>query len=288
MGTGAVLALLVGAAVFRAIAAGCPHDWGDLACLFFPTHTDLGIHLLSYAFMGTILLGTSSWLALWRRQWTNTHALTRKLARPHAPDNKLELLTHRLGLKGKVHLLDSEAPLCFCAGFIRPRVYLSRRTVEKLTPEELEALLLHEKHHMESYDPLKILLGKLVVSALFFIPVLPAILKRYLIEKEIAADQRAIQYQGHRRGIAGTLEKLLQEPLSAPAEGLTAGGAEALAYRIDHLRGHTPQHMHHIPLPRLATSLLITILILTAILAPLPGSHPLNSDMMGTLSGYLA
>lgn len=270
-----MLGLLLGAAVGRVIVAGCPDGWteGDLACLFLPTHSDLGTHLLSYAFMGTILLGTYSWLVLWRRQWTKMRWLTGNLAQLRAPDSELELLTRRLDLKGKVHLLDFEAPLCFCAGFIPPRIYLSRWMTQKLTSEELEALLLHEKHHLENDPPLKILLGRLVVSTLFFIPALKDIFKRYLIEKEIAADQGAIQYQGHCRGLAGVLNKLVQWRSTAPAEGLAVGGGESLEYRIDYLRGYTPQRVHPVPVSHLATSFLIIALVLATIVAPLP-SHP--------------
>ncbi len=150
IGAGAILALLLGVAAYRAILSGCPDGGGkiDLACLFLPTHTDIGVHLLSYAFMGTILLGTFSGLVLWRRQWTKMRLLTRKLAQLRVPDSELKALTRCLDLKDKVHLLDSEVPLCFCAGFISPRIYVSRGMVEKLVPQELEALLLHEKHHL--------------------------------------------------------------------------------------------------------------------------------------------
>ncbi len=276
IGAGAILALLLGVAAYRAILAGCPDGGGkiDLACFFLPTHTDIGVHLLSYAFIGTILLGAFSGLVLWRRQWTKMRRLTGKLAQLRVPDSELKALTRCLGLKDKVHLLDSEVPLCFCAGFISPRIYISRGMVKKLVPQELEALLIHEKRHLENYDPLKILLGRLVAVALFFIPVLRDILKHYLIDKEIAADRSAIQYQGHYRGIAGVLEKLLQEHSAIPAEGLVAGGAEALSYRIDSLMEHTSQRGLRIPIPHLVTSFLITALILATIVAPLSGSHP--------------
>ena len=36
--------------------------------------------------------------------------------------------------------------------------------------------MLHEKHHLENHDPIKILLGRLVVSALFCIPALRDVL----------------------------------------------------------------------------------------------------------------
>jgi Zn-dependent protease with chaperone function len=289
IGMGTLLALLLGTAAVRSVLAGSPIGLGevDLVCLFLPTHADAGIHLLSYAFMGTTLLGTSFWFVSWRRQWTKTRSLTRNLALLYAPDTELESSARRLGLRDKVHLIDSEATLCFCAGFISPRIYLSRMMTEKLTPEELEALLLHEKYHLEHHDPLKVLLGRLVVSTLFFIPVLKDVLKRYLIEKEIAADRGAIQYQGHRRGLAGALQKLVQERSTASAESLAVGGEEALSHRIDYLMRHAPQQVHPIPLPRFLTSSLITAIILITILVPLPGSHPVNSSPGSTISSCL-
>ncbi len=276
IGTSAMLALLLGVAASRAILAGCPDGWHgiDLACLFIPTHTDLGIHLLSYAFIGMILWGTSPWLVLWLRLWIKMQWLTRNRVQFCALDSELEPLTRRLGLKNKVQLLDFGAPLCFCTGFISPHLYLSPWMTQKLTPEELEALLLHEKYHLENHDPLKVLLGRLVTSVLFFIPALQDVFKRYLIEKEIAADQNAIQYQGHRRGLAGVLDKLVQERSSAPIEGLAVGGADALEYRIEYLKGHAPQRVYPIPFPHLVTSFLATGLILATILAPLSGTHP--------------
>ncbi len=66
IGAGAILTLLPGVATYRAILAGCPgnHNMSTLACFFLPTHTDIGVHLLSYTFMGTILLGAFSGLVL--------------------------------------------------------------------------------------------------------------------------------------------------------------------------------------------------------------------------------
>ena len=276
IGAGTILALLLGIATYRTVLSGCPenHNMSTLACLFLPTHTDIGVHLLSYTFIGTILLGTFSGLVLWRRQWMKMRRLTRNLAQLRVPNSELEPLTRHLDLKDKVHLLDSEVPLCFCASFISPRIYISRGMVKKLVPQELEALLIHEKRHLENYDPLKILLGRLVAAVFFFIPVLRDILEHYLIDKEIAADRSAIQYQGHYRGIAGAIEKLLQEHSTIPAEGLVVGGAEALSYRIDHLMGHTSRCGLRIPIPHFVTSFLITALILASIVAPLSGSHP--------------
>jgi len=56
--------------VYQTVLAGCPEGQTgiDLICLFVPTHTDLGIHLLGYVFLGTMLLGASLSLVSWCRQ----------------------------------------------------------------------------------------------------------------------------------------------------------------------------------------------------------------------------
>jgi beta-lactamase regulating signal transducer with metallopeptidase domain len=243
--------------------------------------------LLSYAFVGTITLSTSAGLLLWRRQWTKIRSLTAHLTLLRAPEEELSLLVHRLGLKGKICIVNSEALLCFCAGFISPRIYVSRGMIAKLTPEELEALLLHEKHHLSNRVPLKILAGRCIASILFFIPLLQDLLQRYLIETEIAADRSAIWHQGHRRGIAGALEKLLQQYSASPMPGSTVGAADALLHRIDHLTGRTAGYVYPIRIPRIVASLVVTALILATILVPLPSSHPISGSVTSALSIYL-
>jgi beta-lactamase regulating signal transducer with metallopeptidase domain len=136
----------------------------------------------------------------------------------------------------------------------------------------LEALLLHEKYHVENRDPLKILLGRIVTSALFFVPVLKAIFRRYLIEKEVAADQCAIKYQGHSRGIAGALYKMSVKKFMVVHAAANAG--DALEYRIDYLVKHPLPNKPAIPKLYLAISSLIIALLIFTILAPLPTHLP--------------
>src|SRR5206468_1717236 len=46
-----------------------------------------------------------------------------------------------------VWLFEAGAPLAFCAGWLRPRVFVSRAAVERLSGAELRAVLAHEAHH---------------------------------------------------------------------------------------------------------------------------------------------
>lgn len=278
IGASAVLVVLLTVAIFRVLLAGCPEGWNEagLACLFTPTHTDLGIHLLSYILGGAAIVGMTLGFTFWHRQQRKTHRLCADLEIGRLADSDIAIISRRLGLEGKVYLVDTEPAFSFCAGLISPCIYLSRKTVEKLTTEELEALLLHEKHHLEHRDPLRILLGRLVVSILFFIPVLQDVLRRYLVEIELAADQNAIQHQGDRRGIAGALHKLIQESVAMPVAGFTVGAADALEYRIAYLAGHAPRYGHSISLHRLVSSLLVVLLFIAVVLVPLQASHPIT------------
>ncbi len=289
IGTSTVVALLLGMAVFRTVLAGCPdgHSAGVFACFFLPTNTDLSTHLLSYVFIGTIALGIPAGLLLWRRQWTKIRLITMNLALLQAPEEELRPLVYRLGLKGKICVVNSEALLCFCAGFISPRIYISNGMIAILTPEELEALVLHEKHHLSNHVPLKILIGKCIALMLVFIPLLQDFLQHYLIEMEIAADDSAIRQQGHSRGIAGALKKLVHQYSTIPVPSSAVGATDALVYRIDHLTGPTKSFVFSFHVSRIVTSLIVTAFILTTILIPLPSSHPISGHLASTVSIYL-
>lgn len=276
VGAGAVLAALLATAVFRTVQAGCPdgRDGLDLACLFVPTHSDLGIHLLSYLFVGTLVAGAALSVALWRRQRSGLSSLYRSLAVLRTSDGCIEGLAARLGLGNRVRVLDTGALLCFCAGLRSPMVYVSTGLADRLDCDELEALLLHEKHHLNNRDPLRMLLGKIIVSSLGFFPILRDFLERYVIEEEIAADASAIRHQGHCRGIAGALKKLARQTPAPPPKCLAIGAHEALSYRIDHLAGSSPLPRYRFPVSHVASSLLVAAVALAVALAPLSGSHP--------------
>ena len=270
-------ALLVLVAGYRTLMAGCPEHAANpgLECLLVPTHADLGMHLAGYVFVGTVLAGIAVSLAVWRRQWSGLRSLRLQLPVSSSSSTRFDRLTAHLGLQDRVSLLDSASPLCFCLGLFRPRIFISTGLVEILSDEECEALLLHEKCHLESRDPLKMLVGRLTVLTMALFPVLRDIFKRYLREKEVAADERAVRYQGHNRGIAGALVKLLElEVPTNPSSIMAAGAGEALSYRIDRLSGQTIPRQ---PLPSLwhvvASAFVVTV-TLGALLLPLSGYHP--------------
>ena len=87
-------------------------------------------------------------------------------------------------------------PQAFCAGYLRPTVYVSQRTVELLTPAELDAVLAHEHHHRQVRDPLRIAVAKVLSDALFFVPALRSLRAQYAEIAEVDADRSAVRASG--------------------------------------------------------------------------------------------
>jgi BlaR1 peptidase M56 len=119
-------------------------------------------------------------------------------------------------------------PQAFCAGYLRPTVYVSQRTVELLTPSELEAVLAHEHHHRSVRDPLRFAFGRILSRALFFTPALRALWERYGDEAELHADRAAVRESaGGAAALASAL--LLFEESSAPGvAGISPERADSL------------------------------------------------------------
>jgi BlaR1 peptidase M56 len=127
--------------------------------------------------------------------------------------------------------LEVGDPVAFCAGYLRPQIYLSRGLVHRLSGEELRAVVAHERHHVRRRDPLRRLLARALADGLFFIPLLGRTSERYVSLSELAADQAAVGALGDRRQLAGALLKLSEyEPALASVAGIDPE-------RVDHLLG---------------------------------------------------
>ena len=82
------------------------------------------------------------------------------LAKKIVPSLKTAELFKKTGLQNKVYVISDSKIFSFCLGFISPKIYLSSAVLTKLNLAETEAVLLHEKYHLEHRDPLKILISQ--------------------------------------------------------------------------------------------------------------------------------
>jgi Peptidase family M48 len=142
-------------------------------------------------------------------------------------------LDGRLPSHPGVWLVDDDRPQAFCAGHLRPRVYVSTGAVRLLGGAELDAVLAHEAHHRLRRDPLRIAAARGLCDALFFLPVLRRLTERYCALAELSADAAAV------RSLDG-------DPAPLAAAMLTFGEATDPAVvgiapeRVDHLLGASP------------------------------------------------
>jgi Zn-dependent protease with chaperone function len=88
-----------------------------------------------------------------------------------------------------VVLVADPRPLVFCAGLLRPRVYLSVGARRRLGPRALRAVLAHEAHHARRRDPLRLL----VTGAFGRVPCLAGLARRQEVLTELAADAAAVR-----------------------------------------------------------------------------------------------
>lgn len=132
-------------------------------------------------------------------------------ARKNLASAKLNHITQQINLDGKVIEIQSGEPTVFCYGFINPRICISSAVVNSLSGQELKAVLLHEQHHLKVYEPIKLLLVKIISNALFFIPGIKNLTRQYAVFSELAADETATDNFKNKVPLAQALNKILAQ-----------------------------------------------------------------------------
>jgi hypothetical protein len=137
---------------------------------------------------------------------------------------------HEIEMAGqRLSVIEDEHPQAFCLGYLRPEIFVSTGALEKLSCEELRAVVAHEAHHAGRRDPLRLMAGRAVADALFFLRPLRRMVTRYAELAELAADEAAVRDAGTRP---------LASALLSFGEHRTPAGVTGIApERVDHLTG---------------------------------------------------
>lgn len=133
-------------------------------------------------------------------------------------------LLSRQGETGQ-RILDESAPVAYCLprGFGSATV-LSRGLVELLEPEELQAVIAHERAHVEQRHDVVLVGFRAWHRALPGFPVAELAAQRVAAAIEMLADDRARQAAGDR-----TLARAIARVATAPRTGAGSGGGAAVA-----------------------------------------------------------
>ena len=182
--------------------------------------------------------------------------------------------TRKIGT-ATVNVFDHASALAFCAGLLRPRIYVSTGTIDALDGPELRAVIAHERHHASKRDPLRVFLTGVVSDGLFFAPALQRLAARHAALAEVAADRAAVR--AHRDDPSPLASALLALESADPA---VVGIAPE---RVDHLLGHTPRW----DLPLALAGWALTMIVGVAALAIFVGTvadAPINVPLLAAQS----
>lgn len=177
-------------------------------------------------------------------------SMIRQLVATRRLERHVALVTSRSSthIPAGVTVVAADEPFAFTFGLAAARIAVSRGLVDQLSPQELHAVIAHERFHLHARDPLKLLIARVATRTCFFLPAVNQLMARYVAGRELAADRSALRHGGGP-ALAGALLKVVDGP-SWPGLDTAAAMADhdLLAARIAQLeKGAEP------PLPALTT-----------------------------------
>jgi beta-lactamase regulating signal transducer with metallopeptidase domain len=157
-------------------------------------------------------------------------------------------------------LIADAQPRAFCAGLLRPRVYISTGAVAILDDAALRAVLAHERHHAFRHDPLRLAAGRVLARALFFLPGLGDLAERQRALAELSADESAVNAApANRSALARAMLSFSDTAGAASSTGIDPA-------RVDYLLGEAPSWQFP-AVACLAAALVIFLVVAVAVLA---------------------
>ena len=105
-------------------------------------------------------------------------------------------IASRMGIKKPVSVWISElvsSPVTI--GYLKPVILVPLAAINQLTPQQLEAVLLHELSHIRRYDYLINLMINFIKAILYFNPFVKAFIKIVEKEREKSCDDMVLQFQ---------------------------------------------------------------------------------------------
>jgi len=145
-------------------------------------------------------------------------------------------------IEGDVRLVESARPFCFVAGLHRPEIYASTAAWEGLDDDERDAMLAHERAHVQGRDLARRILLELLAS--FAAPLAPRFLHRsWKHATERLRDAQAASVVGAPGVVARAMVRMCRLGAGHIVPGLAAfpaGDGRALAERVQALLAEQP------------------------------------------------
>lgn len=150
------------------------------------------------------------------------------------------LPAHPIDEQGLVHVVDCDRPLALTVGAMtRPRIYISKGLLGRVSPDTIAAVLAHERAHARGRHGSLQSLGRTVSHAFSFIPPMRLAADHLIIGLEMAADECAVKVVGDPLVLASALVDVAAHTQCRPV-GALAAGADGLAARVGRLTRSRP------------------------------------------------
>lgn len=148
-------------------------------------------------------------------------------------------ITAQLNIRKKVQIWVSEfvsSPVTI--GYLKPIILVPLAAINHLSPQQLEAVLLHELSHIRRHDYLVNLIINIIQSVLYFNPFVKGFVKIIEREREKSCDEMVLQFQYNAHEYASALLTLEQANQSAQAFLMAASGKkDDLLHRVELILG---------------------------------------------------
>lgn len=192
-------------------------------------------------------------------------------------DGPLGLAARRAGLNPeRVRSVSGLPTPAFASGWLWPRVIVATDLPDRLTADELVAVLAHEAVHVRRRDPLRLFSLRALASLLFWLPVMRRLAADLEDEVEITADDQVAQHLA--LPLASAVLKLGSDRTSPVGATVGFQRADLLSRRIRRLAGEDTAATSHTSTSSLiaaAAALLLTWSSGLMVLHPLsdPSDH---------------
>jgi hypothetical protein len=152
------------------------------------------------------------------------------------------LFVHRIsaqiGITKKVLVYVSDyvtSPLT--VGYMKPVILLPLSALSHLTPQQVEAVLLHELSHIKRYDYIVNFILSIVHTLLYFNPFVKQFMKVIETERETCCEELVLQFGYDKIGYASALVTLEQHSSTTAELAIAATGKSAFFQRIETIVG---------------------------------------------------
>ena len=189
----------------------------------------------------------------------------------------LGLAAARAGLSvARVRAVNGLPVPAFTTGWLSPRVVVAADLAERLTADELAAVLAHEAAHVRRRDPLRLFALRALASLLFWLPVLKRVAADLEDEVEIIADDNVPAELA--LPLASAVLKLGAGPQAPLAGTVGFQRADLLPRRIRRLAGEDVTPTTHTSTRSLLGAVAALALVWSSGVMVL---HPLSDDHSG-------